>query len=149
MTHPCTVNYAAGWSFAIVGAFLQVGCSQPPFETATVTGVCKCKGVPMSGGLLIFSPQRDPQTSTGNQLGKPSQAIIQQDGSFTMSTYGDEDGAVIGRHRVELNLAVLEEGDPKQPCQYAAKDLYVEVTPGENHLEIDLAGPSTSMASNK
>lgn len=136
------------WRLLAVCHLILAGCSQPEFETAYVTGTCKCKGVPMTGGLLIFSPQRDPQKSgTGMNLGKPSQAIIQPDGSFTMSTYGDEDGAVIGKHRVELNLAVLEDGDPEQPCRYAAKDLFVEVKPGENHLEIDLAGPSPQTAS--
>lgn len=92
----------------------------------------------MSAGLLIFSPQRDSDNMKMN-LGKPAQAIIQSDGSFTMATYGSNDGAVIGKHRVELNLAVLEDDDPEQPCKYAIPGLIVEVLPGENYLEIDLA----------
>ena len=103
----------------------------------------------MTAGLLIFSPQRDPSSSRKGNLGKPSQAIIQPDGSFTMSTYGTEDGAVLGKHRIELNLAVLEPGDPQQPCKFATPNLFVEVKPGKNHLEIDLAGPSAQTASNR
>lgn len=116
------------------------GCGKQEFPTAQVSGVCTCNGEPMSAGLLIFSPQRDPDADSKQMnLGKPAQAIIQSDGSFVMATYESNDGAVIGKHRVELNLAVLEDDDPEQPCKYAIPGLIVEVTPGENHLEIDLA----------
>ncbi|MBL8849341.1 MAG: hypothetical protein JNG89_06640 [Planctomycetaceae bacterium] len=147
MTRRINSATRAACALAATGSLFLTGCSKPAFETATVTGTCTCKGEPMTGGLLIFSPQRTSISSTGNNLGKPSHALIQPDGTFTMSTYGDEDGAVVGKHRVELNLAVLEDGDPEQPCEYAAKDLYVEVRPGENHLEIELAPTSAETAS--
>ncbi len=95
----------------------------------------------MTAGLLILAPvDESGSDKPTTNLGKPAQALIQSDGSFTMSTYGKDDGAVVGKHRVVLNLAVLDEDDPKQPCLKVAKDLIVEVEPGENDLEIDLAG---------
>lgn len=94
----------------------------------------------MSAGLLILNPVRDPEAHGQKMnIGKPAQALIQPDGTFTMSTYGNNDGAVVGKHTVYLNLAVLEDDDPKQPCKQAVKGLIVEVEPGKNHLEIDLA----------
>ncbi len=95
----------------------------------------------MSAGLIILNPVRDPDADQkALNIGKPAHASIQPDGSFTLSTYGTNDGAVIGKHRVVLNLAELDDDDPEQPCKAAAKDLIVEVAPGQNQLEIDLAG---------
>ena len=95
----------------------------------------------MTAGLLILSPiEEAPGDKPTTNLGKPAQALIQSDGSFTMSTYGTNDGAVVGKHRVVLNLAVLDEDDPKQPCQKVSPNLTVEIEPGDNELEIDLAG---------
>ena len=116
------------------------GCSKSKFKTAQVSGVCKCNGVPMSAGLLILAPiQEKEQGARDLNIGKPARAIIQPDGSFTMSTYGKNDGAVIGKHRVVLNLAELDEKDPKQPCTRVAKGLTVEVVSGKNQIELDLA----------
>jgi hypothetical protein len=93
----------------------------------------------MTGGLLILSPIEKSVGATPTlNLGKPAQGLIQPDGTFTMSTYGTDDGAVIGPHKVVLNLAVLEDENNPQPCTKAPKDLVVEVVEGENFLEIDL-----------
>lgn len=122
-------------------ATLSSGCAKQEFKTALVSGQCTCKGEPMTAGLLILAPvDESGSDKPTTNLGKPAQALIQSDGSFTMSTYGKDDGAVVGKHRVVLNLAVLDEDDPKQPCLKVAKDLIVEVEPGGNDLEIDLAG---------
>lgn len=94
----------------------------------------------MTAGLLILAPVGEgPDAAKTLNLGKPAQAIIQPDGSFTMGTYGDKDGAVIGKHKVVLNLAVLTKRDPKQPCQKVAPNLTLEVKPGSNQYTIDLA----------
>lgn len=125
----------------LLGAMIFGGCGQQQFKIAPVSGVCTCQGEPMSAGLLILHPVRDPAAdSKSPNLGKPAHAAIQPDGSFAMSTYATNDGAVIGKHRVVLNLAELDDDDPQQPCNDAAKDLMVEVSPGQNQLEIDLAG---------
>lgn len=120
-------------------AAVASGCGKQEFVVAPAKGVCNCDGEPMTAGLLILNPIRDPEINGSNaQIGKPATGLIQPDGSFVMSTYGQEDGAVIGKHSVYLNLAVLEEDDPEQPCKQAAKDIIVEISPGGNLLEIDL-----------
>jgi hypothetical protein len=121
---------------AVVGS----GCGKQTFQVAPTTGVCNCDGEPMSAGLIILNPIRDPEVNgTKAQIGKPAVGVIQPDGTFVMSTYGKEDGAVIGKHSVYLNLASLEEDDPEQPCRKAAKGIVVEIGPGDNLLDIDLA----------
>lgn len=108
----------------------------------TASGSCTCNGEPMTAGLLVFTPIRDPEAHGKKlELGKPAHGMIQRDGSFTLSTFGKEDGAVIGKHRVVLNLGVLEDGDPQQPCKTARQDLVVEIAPGDNKLAIELAEP--------
>ncbi|MFN8707948.1 MAG: hypothetical protein ACK50J_14825 [Planctomyces sp.] len=127
-------------------AILFTGCGRTEFSLSPVSGTCTCNGEPMTGGLLILAPIRDPNSdSKSANIGKPAQALIQEDGTFTMSTYGEADGAVVGKHKVILNLAVLEEDEDgkkkKQPCKKAAEGLIVEVLPDTNNdLKIDLAG---------
>lgn len=117
-----------------------VGCSRQEFKTASVSGTCKCNGVPMTAGLLILSPvqEKGSDEKKKTNIGKPARALIQPDGSFSMSTYGRNDGAVIGKHRVVLNLAELDEDDPVQPCTEVPEGLMVDVQPGSNTFEIDL-----------
>ena len=115
------------------------GCSEKPFPLAKASGICNCEGQPMSGGLLILSPIHDPATHGDKRLvGKPAQGLIQPDGTFVLSTYGTNDGAVIGRHSVYLNLGVLDDDDPEPPCKFAPENLVIEITPGNNQLEINL-----------
>ncbi len=132
---------AIAGSLLSVVILLSVGCRKQEFKTAPVSGICKCNGVPMTAGLLILSPVQDESSGTKKlNIGKPARAQIQPDGSFKMSTFRTNDGAVIGTHRVVLNLAELDEKDPVQPCTKVAKGLTVTVKPGRNELEIDLAG---------
>ena len=86
-----------------------------------------------------MSPIHDPAMHGDTRLvGKPAQGLIQPDGTFVLSTYGTSDGAVIGRHSVYLNLGVLDDDDPEPPCKFAPEDLVIEITPGNNQLEINL-----------
>ncbi len=121
-------------------ALTFAGCGKQPFPLAYTTGVCTCQGEPMTGGLLILSPIHDPEIHGAKRLvGKPAQGIIQPDGSFVLTTYKTNDGAVVGKHAVELSLAVLDDDDPKPPCRFAAQGLVVEIGPGKNQIEIELA----------
>lgn len=137
------VRTLAGCLLAVWAVGSLSGCSKKPFPLAYTTGTCTCNGVPMSAGLIILSPVYDPAIHGQKQLvGKPAQGLIQPDGSFVLSTYKPNDGAVIGKHAVELSLAVLDEDSPKQPCQFAARGLIVTIEPGENQIEIELAKSS-------
>lgn len=132
--------------FCVVKVFVLVvlsccsGCSEQEFKTAQVSGICKCNDKLMTAGLLILSPiQEGEEKDKKLNVGKPARALIQSDGSFTMSTYGKNDGAVIGKHKVVLNLAELDEDDPVQPCTKVPEGLTVDVVPGKNRFTIDLS----------
>jgi hypothetical protein len=59
---------------------------------APVTGKVLFNGRPLEFGSVVFQPPS----------GQPAQGEIQADGSFTLSTYRANDGAVVGPHKVRI-----------------------------------------------
>ncbi len=80
-----------------------VGCSAQPGTTPTakVSGTVTLKGKPIEGVSIAFVP-----TS-----GRPASGITNAAGQFTLSTFGNGDGAVLGSHKVVL----AEPPDDAQP----------------------------------
>lgn len=76
----------------LVVPILLVGCGSE--QTAPVTGTVTWDGKPVTAGELQFAPQGS------DSPGKPGSATIQSDGTFTVSTYGNGDGAWVGTHSV-------------------------------------------------
>ncbi|MAT72370.1 MAG: hypothetical protein CMJ58_22940 [Planctomycetaceae bacterium] len=84
---------------AIAAAALSAGCSDSTqLETAPVTGVVTLDGQPVTTGAIIFTPDS----------GWVGQGELDAQGRFALSTYGDQDGAIVGHHRVAI---VAESGD--------------------------------------
>jgi hypothetical protein len=83
----------------LVGLAAFVGCNRSSFPVAPVRGMVKIDGQPMRQGKVMFAP-----VATGGKLnsGRPGFGIIGDDGSFTLSTYGDGDGAVVGDHWISI-----------------------------------------------
>jgi hypothetical protein len=74
------------------------GCNRPPYELATVHGKVTIDGEPMKKGKVMFAPV----AREGLNSGRPAFGVIKQDGSFVLSTYGEDDGAVVGNHWVSV-----------------------------------------------
>ena len=126
-------------------AVLGCGGSGENFPTAAVTGKVTFEGQPVTGGELVFAPISDV---AGKPAGKNGGAMIGSDGTFTVSTYGENDGAVIGKHRVVFTaptpaaVEVPAGGRAAAPLSpYAGlnpKQAELTVNKGENKLEIEL-----------
>lgn len=116
-----------------------LGCGGTSYEMTSVEGVCSCNGEPMKNGILVFTPVPAEGSST-TEPGKPAAAEIQTDGRFTLSTYGDKDGAIVGKHQVHLRPGDDddEDGAKKPVCKKTPEDLIVEVKQGKNNLNIEL-----------
>jgi hypothetical protein len=75
-------------------------------------------------------------------VGKPGFAIADENGNFTISTYGTEDGAVIGKHRVRVDKPVSDKLPPNWdcPCVLSANvdAMQVDVEEGENNFTVTL-----------
>lgn len=87
--------------FCLVAASLSflTGCNKSPYEMAPVRGTVTVDGQPMTHGKVMFAP-----AAKQGELnpGKPAFGRIQSDGSFVLSTYDDDDGAVVGEHGVTV-----------------------------------------------
>jgi hypothetical protein len=133
------------WALALqLGGFL--GCSESNSNMASVDGVVRVNGTPLSSGRVVFQATKS---------GVNAQGEIGPDGTFTLATRG-VDGAMIGEHQVAIIAAEKGGGgrpDPKAgrqtlkwlvPEKYLAtgtSELTYEVKAGENHPEFDIEMP--------
>lgn len=126
-------------------AFLS-GCGPKPLPTKPVHGMVMFNGKPLDHGAVVLQPD----------VGPLAKGRIQSDGSFRLSSYKPNDGAVIGRHQVQI---VCREEFPKSktsaggevsfgrsliPEKYAdflTSGMTVEIKPsGDDPLLLDLTG---------
>ncbi len=99
----------------IVSAILA-GCSRGP-ELAPASGKVTYKGQPLKHGNILFQPSAGP----------PAKGEIGPDGSFSLSTFKNNDGAVIGKHRVQV-ICTAPQAKPANPDEEvpSAKSLIPE-----------------------
>jgi hypothetical protein len=115
------------------------GCnSAGDFPTAKVSGRVLCEGKPAPHVMVFFEPL---ETGKSALVGKAGFAIAKEDGTFQLSTYGTNDGAVIGHHRVRVGPPHREDF-PNYKCDCylnAEVDLQeVDVVKGKNEFELVL-----------
>lgn len=128
-------------------AIVAIGCGGGSDDraTATVIGKVTSKGQPVTGGGLTFSPiSADPKVPPG----KSAAGAIQPDGTYKLSTYKQDDGAVVSKHKVTFSAAVIpidektHSENSKPPVSPYANLIpskpEVEVKAGENTIEIEL-----------
>jgi hypothetical protein len=86
----------------IVVVLACCGCSEAEYTLAKVSGKVTKAGQPVSGAVILFQPMASTaQTSAG----PGSSAITDAEGRYELKTYKEKkEGAVIGRHRVTINL---------------------------------------------
>lgn len=88
----------------LAGLWLPVGgCGGNRLSTAPVEGKVFYRDEPLKFGSVLFQPESGP----------PATGTVGADGSFELSTYGNGDGAVIGKHRVSIKC--FESQDPNAP----------------------------------
>lgn len=122
-------------------ATTMVGCGGPSYEleTAPVSGKVTLDGVPLTEGMVQMLPSK----------GRMAKALIRPDGSFVLSTYGNGDGAQVGKFPVTVSMLLRDgmEGASKQssvriPRRYsrpATSGLEIDVRAGEtNQVELAL-----------
>ena len=123
-----------------LAAAALVGCSDKR-ATAPVHGTVTYKGKPVPTGMVLFVPKEPGPTATGR---------IGPDGQYRLSTYGSDDGAVLGEHSVMI--AALEDlGDkppdamnlpkslvPEKYGDYRKSGLSAEVKPDDNTVDLPL-----------
>src|SRR5262245_48066706 len=137
-------------------ALMALGCGGDPSmpKTAKVSGKVTYNGKPVFPGSVTFTPAGGDKMATQSATGQ-----LNEDGTFTLTTFNTGDGAVIGQHtatieaRGDINAMNQPKADgtiayvlpkPLIPEKYTKLDrspLKYTVEDGKsNHFEIELEG---------
>lgn len=113
------------------------GCGGGDFPTAKVTGRVLCEGQPVGNILVFFEPLAQGNSALA---GKQGIGRAGTDGTFQVSTYGRNDGAVVGKHRVRVGWM---EGQANASCPCAVNSevdvMEIDVVAGKrNEFEVVL-----------
>jgi hypothetical protein len=127
-------------------SLLIAGCNRGP-AMVHVTGKVVYNGKPLEFGTVTFQPPS----------GQPARGDIQPDGSFTLSTYRLNDGAVLGKHKVRVACyesqrpnTAKQPGDqslgklliPQKYTFFEQSGLAADIHEGENPpITFELKGP--------
>jgi hypothetical protein len=118
---------------------LSVGCGGgSDFPTAPTTGKVICEGKPVPYVMVFFEPL---ETGKSGLVGKQGFAYADENGKFAISTYGKEDGAVVGHHRVRVGRPHSED-HPNFKCDCVLNPeidvMEVDIKKGKNDFEVVL-----------
>jgi|tagenome__1003787_1003787.scaffolds.fasta_scaffold19239692_2 hypothetical protein len=130
----------------LVTLLFVAGCNRGP-KMVPVTGKVIYNGRPLEFGVVMFQPPS----------GQPAQGTIQPDGTFTLSTYRSNDGAVSGKHKVRVACyesmrpgfakgpGEMALGKPLVPEKYTLIDssgLSADVDADHKDFTFELSGPA-------
>ena len=93
--YPIRAGNVAGMVTGVLLAVLAMatgGCDGDQLPVGPVQGTVLYRGKPLEFGTVVFQPNTGP----------PGRGTIQPDGTFRLSTYGSNDGAVIGKYWVRI-----------------------------------------------
>jgi hypothetical protein len=113
---------------------LLLGCGDGRPERLQVSGQVLIDGAPLTHGYIRFVPRG----------ARPSGSELDEQGRFTLSCYGDEDGVVPGVHRIEVDGAELISSRerkwhaPKKYVRFKTSGLEQEITESTDSLTINL-----------
>ena len=95
---------------AVLGSFFGLGCGSRELPPTTVIGIVTYQGVPLSGGVIVFIPDKERGSSGPLQM-----ANIQPDGSYTLAP--DEGGPKGGYFRVTIapKAGTFADATPEDP----------------------------------
>lgn len=122
-------------AFAVlVSVSLCLGCGDGKPKRVTVAGTVLLDGKPLQQGNLIFVPEN----------GRASNAKIGPDGRFKLRCYDEDDGALLGTHRVAVSAKkIISENNiqwyaPARYSDYRTSGITIEITESVDDLEIPL-----------
>jgi hypothetical protein len=120
----------------IGSAFLAVtsGCGDGRPARVAVSGKVTIDGAPVARGNIKFVPEH----------GRPSFGNIREDGSFMLTCYDGADGALLGKHRVQVDAnrpisdKKMEIFTPKKHADFRSSGIEVEISKPVDDVKIEL-----------
>ena len=110
------------------------GCNDGNPQRVAVEGKVLVDGEPLTRGSIMFVPEG----------GRPSSSRIASDGSFVLGCFHDNDGALLGVHKVAVIAKTIVSDSkvkwhaPRRYNNYMNSGLTVEVTEPIHDLVIEL-----------
>ena len=116
------------------------GCGKSdPYAPVPVSGVVTCNGKPIANGVVNFTPLPDQEGRSEGNRGRVALGKTDSEGRFTLTTYQNNDGAIVGRHTVTVSMGFSEEGgsivDKSFPCRGSSEEATVKAGMGEIKIE--------------
>jgi len=122
-------------SLIILTALACCGCNKTAFPVAKVEGIVLCDGQPVPFVRVSFDPIRTESVIVGVR----AQGITDENGRFVLSTYGVNDGAVIGKHEVRVCATQATEKNTSASLSEFTMIMEAEVEKGKkNDFTIDV-----------
>ena len=113
---------------------LAAGCGDGRPKRVSIAGSVTVDGKPLTQGNVIFVPEG----------GRPSSGKVEPDGRFVLRCFEEDDGALLGRHRIAVTAKdIISENNIKwhAPARFAgfqSSGLEVEITESVDDLLIEL-----------
>ena len=121
--------YVCLWLAVAGTTTVLTGCDTGP-RLVPVSGKVLIDGQPLTYGFIQVMPENE-RVATGT---------IGQDGTFTLSTYEDNDGAVLGKHKAAvIAVEALNAGSQK----WHAPKMYTDAQ--TSGLTVDITGPTDAL----
>ena len=120
--------------FVLLAFAVLIGCGDGRPTRVPVSGTVTIDGEPLKQGYLRFVPPND----------RPSSGEIDEQGRFTLTCFDEEDGAVLGTHKVAvianetLDEVTMKWHAPQHYADYTTSGLEVEITGPTDDLLIEL-----------
>ncbi|TWT32922.1 hypothetical protein [Blastopirellula retiformator] len=128
----------------LLAAVAAIGCGGRTEKIVPVTGTIMIDGEPMRAGVDGFVTLAPP-------AGRPAIGKIDgETGRFTLTSYEDGDGALVGTHEVSVTVNAIGRGGnptsliPEKYQDLGTSGLRAKVDGPTDSLQIDLEGPLKS-----
>jgi len=119
--------------FVATTAFVMVGCSDGRLERVPVSGTVLIDGKPVPHGSIRFVPMN----------GRPAEGRLDENGRFTLSCFKDNDGTVLGPHKIAVYG--YEQVNPSEKRWHAPKSY---TNPETSGLQQEIVGPTEDLEIN-
>lgn len=113
-------------SLLLLSLLLLGGCGDNgDFPIAAVKGTVTCEGKPVPHVMVFFEPKKTGESAI---VGKQGFGRANENGEFVITTYDENDGAVVGPHVVHV-LPPSAETQPgfRCPCEFDSKSHPIDV----------------------
>ena len=113
---------------------VAVGCGDGRPTRVPVSGRVLIDGKPLAKGMVRFVPQG----------ARPSSGRLDESGQFRLTCYDGSDGAVLGKHRVQVTASEILSGEkvvwhaPRKYADFRRSGIELDVTEPTDAIVIEL-----------